>query len=412
MERVVGGDRQPGRRTPKVKRTARTGPPERPAPSDEAAAPDRSAPESIRVLVVAGVRLYREGMAFNLGNGDGFTNREELRLGTDPTDPTDFKLGGALTSIDPEMQLFDTFAMSDRIERSLNPRRAPMLLSLGFGVVALLLATIGIYGVLAYQVGQRTREIGIRMALGSDTHGIVRLILREGLVLVLGGLALGVAGVAALRGFITSQLYGVGPLDAAVMLLVTAVLAIASVVACVGHARRAARVDPVVDRNQAAVPEPDPGFGQIFGQQWDVQVVWWEEAAERATDLQCPESVAGLEATAELLYEVAQGDAELDLVHAGVCEPLTQAHEFGAGLDPAAQSCVGGASVAQYPRHRGQRFHVVDRGGLPVEPVFGGIGRPGAHVAAESLQRVQEGGFLPGDVGACALHDLHVEVDR
>jgi putative ABC transport system permease protein len=165
--------------------------------------------------------------------------------GTEPTALTK-AVNGALTSIDPEMQLFDTFAMSERIERSLNPRRAPMLLSLGFGVVALLLASIGIYGVLAYQVGQRTREIGVRMALGSDTRRILRLILSEGLVLVLVGLALGMAGAAALRGFIASQLYGVGPLDSGVMLLVTSVLAIAALIACVGPARRAARVDPVI----------------------------------------------------------------------------------------------------------------------------------------------------------------------
>jgi putative ABC transport system permease protein len=165
--------------------------------------------------------------------------------GADPTAITT-AINGALTSIDPEMQLFDTLAMSERIERSLDPRRAPMLLSLGFGLVALLLASIGLYGVLAYQVGQRTREIGIRMALGSDTSGILRLILREGAVLVLAGLALGVAGAATLRGFIASQLYGVGPLDAGVMLLVTIVLAFASLAACAGPARRAARVDPVV----------------------------------------------------------------------------------------------------------------------------------------------------------------------
>jgi predicted permease len=166
---------------------------------------------------------------------------------TSATDPTTITntVNGALTSIDPEMQLYDAFAMNERIERSLNPRRAPMLLSLGFGVVALLLASIGIYGVLAHQVGQRTREIGIRMALGSDTSRILRLILREGIVLVIPGLALGIAGAAALRGFIASQLYGVGPLDSRVMLLVTIVLAIASLIACVGPARRAARVNPV-----------------------------------------------------------------------------------------------------------------------------------------------------------------------
>ncbi len=190
----------------------------------------------------ARVGAYYLPYASNPSRGIGFAIRTN---GTDPAVMTK-AVNGALTSIDPEMQLFDTFAMSERIERSLNPRRAPMLLSLGFGVVALLLASIGIYGVLAYQVGQRTREIGIRMALGSDAGGILRLILREGVVLVVAGLALGIAGAVALRGFIASQLYGVAPFDSGVMLLVTSVLALASLAACVAPARRAARVDPVI----------------------------------------------------------------------------------------------------------------------------------------------------------------------
>jgi putative ABC transport system permease protein len=190
----------------------------------------------------ARVGAYYLPYASNPSRGIGFAIRTS---GTDPALMTK-AVNGALTSIDPEMQLFDTFAMSERIERSLNPRRAPMLLSLGFGVVALLLASIGIYGVLAYQVGQRTREIGIRMALGSDAGGILRLILREGVVLVVAGLALGIAGAVALRGFIASQLYGVAPFDSGVMLLVTSMLALASLAACVAPARRAARVDPVI----------------------------------------------------------------------------------------------------------------------------------------------------------------------
>ena len=190
----------------------------------------------------ARVGAYYLPYASNPSRGIGFAIRTS---GTDPALMTK-AVNGALTSIDPEMQLFDTFAMSERIERSLNPRRAPMLLSLGFGVVALLLAAIGIYGVLAYQVGQRTREIGIRMALGSDAGGILRLILREGVVLVVAGLALGIAGAVAVRGFIASQLYGVAPFDSGVLLLVTSVLALASLAACVAPARRAARVDPVI----------------------------------------------------------------------------------------------------------------------------------------------------------------------
>jgi predicted permease len=152
----------------------------------------------------------------------------------------------ALASIDPEMQLSEVMEMPQMIERSLNPRRAPMLLSLGFGLVALLLASVGIYGVLAYQVGQRTREFGIRMALGSDAGSILRLVLREGVALVLVGLAGGLAGAVAIRGVIASQLYGIGPLDAGVMASVSSVLIFTALLACFGPARRAAKVDPVV----------------------------------------------------------------------------------------------------------------------------------------------------------------------
>jgi predicted permease len=152
----------------------------------------------------------------------------------------------ALAEVDPEVPMSDVFAMSERIEKSLNPRRAPMLLSIGFGAVALLLASIGLYGVLAYHVGQRTREIGIRIALGSDASGILRLILTEAASLVAVGLAGGVAGAIALRGAIAAQLYGVGALDPLVMVAAVLILGVTSFVACMGPARRAVHVSPLV----------------------------------------------------------------------------------------------------------------------------------------------------------------------
>ena len=175
--------------------------------------------------------------------GIGFAIR--LRGASDPASVT-AAVQRTLASIDPELKMYDTFAMAERIGRSLNPRKAPMLLSLAFGAVALLLAAIGIYGVLAYQVSQRTREIGIRIALGSDPAGILRLVLREGVALLLVGLAGGMLGAIALRGVIASQLVGVGALDTGVILAVTGVLALAALAASLGPARRAARVDPVV----------------------------------------------------------------------------------------------------------------------------------------------------------------------
>jgi len=152
----------------------------------------------------------------------------------------------ALAEIDPDVPMTDVFTMSARIDKSLNPRRAPMLLSLGFGAVALLLASIGLYGVLAYHVSQRTREIGIRMALGSDAASILRLILSEGGTLVGVGLAAGLAGAIALRGAIASQLFGVGALDPLVMAAAIGVLGVTSLIACWGPARRAAKVSPLV----------------------------------------------------------------------------------------------------------------------------------------------------------------------
>jgi predicted permease len=156
----------------------------------------------------------------------------------------------ALQAIDPELPMYDVLTMPERVDRSLDDRRTPMVLSLAFGAVALLLASIGLYGVLAYQVGQRTREIGLRMALGSRPGDVVRLVVREGATLVGVGLAAGLAGAFALRGVIASQLYGVGALDARVIAAVVLVLAAAALVACVGPARRAARVDPAVALNE------------------------------------------------------------------------------------------------------------------------------------------------------------------
>jgi ABC-type antimicrobial peptide transport system permease subunit len=119
-------------------------------------------------------------------------------------------------------------------------------LSLSFGVVALLLSALGIYGVLAYLVTQRTKEIGIRIALGSSAAAIYELVLREGLVLIAAGFALGAAGALALRRSLESQLFGVSASDPAVLGGVTLVLALVAALACALPARRATRIDPIV----------------------------------------------------------------------------------------------------------------------------------------------------------------------
>jgi predicted permease len=168
-----------------------------------------------------------------------------IKTSGDPTAVTG-AVRKAIVDLDPALVFDDVMALPERVERSLHSRRTPMLLALGFGAVALMLASIGIYGVLAYQVSQRTREIGIRMSLGSDAAAILRLIFSEGARLVLIGLGAGVAGTFALRQAIASQLYGVGALDPIVLASVSGVLAVAACLACFIPARRASRVDPVV----------------------------------------------------------------------------------------------------------------------------------------------------------------------
>ena len=121
-----------------------------------------------------------------------------------------------------------------------------MLLASLFGGIALFLAAVGIYGVLAYQVAQRRKEIGIRLALGSDGHRIFTLIVSEGLLLLGLGVGVGLIGAFAIRRALATQLYGVQPMDPIVLAGVTAVLGTVALLACAVPARRAAHIDPLV----------------------------------------------------------------------------------------------------------------------------------------------------------------------
>lgn len=155
-------------------------------------------------------------------------------------------LRGEILRLDPDLAVFDVHSMAERIDLSLAPRRTSVLLANAFGGVALFLATLGIYGVLAYLVAQRTREIGIRVALGSTRAKILKMVLWEGLQLVIIGLVLGIIGAILLQKAIASEIYGVRPLDPLVLGSVTAVLAIVALAACAVPARRAMRVDPII----------------------------------------------------------------------------------------------------------------------------------------------------------------------
>ena len=152
----------------------------------------------------------------------------------------------ALSGLDRELPLFDVHGMPQRTAHALAGRRTPMLLAVGFGALAVCLSAIGIYGVLAYLVAQRTREIAIRIALGSSGRAVFALVLREGVVLLAGGFLLGALGLFAVRGALESQLYGVRPGDPLVIATFGAMLAAVALVACTLPARRATRIDPVL----------------------------------------------------------------------------------------------------------------------------------------------------------------------
>lgn len=147
--------------------------------------------------------------------------------------------------IDPEIALFDTRTMSELTDSSLMARRTAMMLALAFGTVALFLSAVGIYGVLAFLVEQRGREIGIRIALGSTANGIFKLILSEGLVLIVSGLVLGLGAALALHRFLEGQLYGIRSTNPWVICAAMLGLAIVALFACALPAHRATKLDPI-----------------------------------------------------------------------------------------------------------------------------------------------------------------------
>jgi predicted permease len=151
-----------------------------------------------------------------------------------------------VASLNSSLPFYSVKSMDDYLDRALLPRRVPMLLASGFALVALMLAAVGIYGVLAYGVAQRHREIGIRLALGSTSREIFGLILREGLTIVLPGLLFGFAGLVSLRHALTTVLYGVTPLDVSVLTYVTGALLAVALIAMLIPARRAATVSPAI----------------------------------------------------------------------------------------------------------------------------------------------------------------------
>jgi putative ABC transport system permease protein len=149
-------------------------------------------------------------------------------------------------ALDPNLPLFNVVTLSENISISLFPARFGALLLGGFGLLALVLATVGIYGVMSYTVSKRTHEIGIRMALGAQANNVLRLVVGQGLLLALIGVGVGLAGAFALTRVVKSFLYGLGATDLVTFAAISLLLFLVALAACFIPARRATKVDPLV----------------------------------------------------------------------------------------------------------------------------------------------------------------------
>jgi predicted permease len=169
----------------------------------------------------------------------------ELRTAIEPAAVVPV-IRNTVNTVDSNLPVFDVRTQSERIEQLIAQERIIARLSSFFGLLALLLACIGLYGLLAYEVTRRTREIGIRVALGAQQSNVVGLVIRQGIVLVILGCAFGLAAGAGLTQYLRSLLFGVEPIDPLTFVGVVILLFVVALGACYIPARRAAQVDPMV----------------------------------------------------------------------------------------------------------------------------------------------------------------------
>jgi putative ABC transport system permease protein len=149
-------------------------------------------------------------------------------------------------SVDPSLPVYGAQTLDDALSASLAERRFSLEMVASFAVTALLLAALGIYGVISYIVTERTHDIGIRLALGAQRENILLMILRQGLSLAIAGTAVGMVGALIVSHLMADLLYGVAPTDPLTFVAVTLMLTAVALAACYIPARRAMRVDPLV----------------------------------------------------------------------------------------------------------------------------------------------------------------------
>jgi predicted permease len=205
----------------------------------------------MRVIGVAGLSRYNtlmetpkpffyEPLRQNPSVGVGLNIRT-----ANGTDATARALGGVLRSLDPNVGVSEVITMREQVDRMSWPNRAALILLGIFGGVALLLAAIGLYGVMSHLVSQNTREFGLRMAVGANPSDLLRYVLSRGLALTGGGVVAGVGAALALTRLLGNLLYQMSPRDPWTFILAALVMGLVSLVACFVPAWKASRIDPV-----------------------------------------------------------------------------------------------------------------------------------------------------------------------
>jgi putative ABC transport system permease protein len=152
----------------------------------------------------------------------------------------------AIWTVDKDQPIYKIIGVEQLASESLGIRRVSSVLLGAFSALALLLAGLGIYGVMAFSVAQHTHEIGVRMALGAQPDGVLKMILGYGMRIVIAGMAIGIAGTLALSRVVAGLLYGVKATDGRAFVFTSLLLAFVALAACYVPARRAMRVDPMV----------------------------------------------------------------------------------------------------------------------------------------------------------------------
>jgi predicted permease len=205
----------------------------------------RNSPRPTFFLPLLQMANYSGGMEVSMQLRSNYVRDIEI-LAAGHSQSIESAIRTTLASITPDVTVLNMVPFGEQVERNFNQERLIARLTTLFGLLALFLACIGLYGVLAYSVVRRTNEIGIRMALGAERSGILRMVLREAMILVSLGVAIGIPSALAANRLLSSMLWGLNATDPVVLAAATAFLLLVAMMAAYFPARKASAVDPMV----------------------------------------------------------------------------------------------------------------------------------------------------------------------